>query len=136
MIVNLIPVSLFIASCYLTSGQFEVNFYPNLVFTCYRPQRSWGKVIFSEACVKNSVHGGEGGPSPHPGRKLWGLARGLQAHTQGKLRGLAGRGLFPGPHPGGFQAQGGVSQHALRQTPPSRQLLLRAVCMLLECILV
>ena len=26
----------------------------------YRPQRSWGKVIFSEACVKNSVHGGGG----------------------------------------------------------------------------
>ena len=24
----------------------------------YRPQRSWGKVIFSEACVKNSVHRG------------------------------------------------------------------------------
>ena len=40
----------------------------------YRPQQSWGKVIFSEACVKNCVpawqggcawqrgmHGGEGG---------------------------------------------------------------------------
>ena len=27
----------------------------------YRPQRSWGKVIFLEACVKNSVHGGGGG---------------------------------------------------------------------------
>ena len=28
----------------------------------YRSQRSWGKVIFSEACVKNSVHrGGEHG---------------------------------------------------------------------------
>ena len=27
----------------------------------YRPQRSWGKEIFSEACVKNSVHGGGGG---------------------------------------------------------------------------
>ena len=27
----------------------------------YRPQRSWGKVIFSEACVKNSVHSGRGG---------------------------------------------------------------------------
>ena len=27
--------------------------------TNYRPQRSWGKVIFSEACVNNSVHGGE-----------------------------------------------------------------------------
>ena len=24
----------------------------------YRPQWSWGKVIFSEACVNNSVHGG------------------------------------------------------------------------------
>ena len=27
----------------------------------YRPQRSWDKVIFSEACVKNSVHGRGGG---------------------------------------------------------------------------
>ena len=27
----------------------------------YRLQRSWGKVIFSEACVKNSVHMGGGG---------------------------------------------------------------------------
>ena len=28
----------------------------------YRPQRSWAKVIFSQACVKNSVHrGGRGG---------------------------------------------------------------------------
>ena len=26
-------------------------------FNFYRPQRSWGKIIFSEACVKNSVHG-------------------------------------------------------------------------------
>ena len=30
----------------------------------YRPQRSWGKVIFSVACVKNSVHMGGGG-LPH-----------------------------------------------------------------------
>ena len=29
--------------------------------THYRPQRSWAKVIFSQACVKNSVHGGGGG---------------------------------------------------------------------------
>ena len=28
--------------------------------SCYRPQRSWAKVIFSQACVKNSVHRGEG----------------------------------------------------------------------------
>ena len=30
--------------------------WPNFLY--YRPQRSWGKVIFSEACVKNSVHRG------------------------------------------------------------------------------
>ena len=30
----------------------------NLKPSFYRPQRSWGQVIFSEACVKNSVHRG------------------------------------------------------------------------------
>ena len=54
--------------------------------------------------------------------------------------------LLPGgvPGPGGVSAPGGVpgpgglvSQHALRHTPPQeRQLLLRMVCILLECILV
>ena len=35
----------------------------------YRPQRSWGKVIFSEACVKNSVHRGDRPfNTTHPGR--------------------------------------------------------------------
>ena len=29
-----------------------------ILINFYRPQRSWAKVIFSEACVKNSVHGG------------------------------------------------------------------------------
>ena len=28
------------------------------VYIYYRPQRSWGKVIFSEACFNNSVHRG------------------------------------------------------------------------------
>ena len=87
----------------------------------YCPQRSWGKVIFSEVCVKNSVHR-EGSPGPHPRGKLRGLTGGgLQAHTRGGLS---------RPRPGG------VSQHALRQTPPSRRLLLQAVRILLECILV
>ena len=48
----------------------------------YRPQRSWAKVIFSQACVKNSVHSGEclprcmlgytnpPGPDPPPGSRL------------------------------------------------------------------
>ena len=33
-------------------------YYLSTVYSYYRPQRSWGKVIFSEACVNNSVHGG------------------------------------------------------------------------------
>ena len=32
-----------------------------VTFSFYRPQRSWGKAIFSEACVKNSVHRPRGG---------------------------------------------------------------------------
>ena len=35
-----------------------------LLHRFYRPQRSCGKVIFSEACVKNSVHMGGGGRLP------------------------------------------------------------------------
>ena len=53
-----------------------------------------------------------------------------------------GGGVSPAPHPGGklrgLQAQTwGLSQHALKQTPPpSRRLLLREVRILLECILI
>ena len=32
----------------------------------------WGKVIFSEACVKNSVHGGGGGSLLLGGCLVWG----------------------------------------------------------------
>ena len=36
------------------------------LFFCnfYQPQGSWAKVIFSEACVKKSVHGGGAGSGP------------------------------------------------------------------------
>ena len=77
---------------------------------------------------------------------------GLQAHIQGEVEG-SGLGSFQAPHPGGklrgltwgvsrpiprgLQAHTwGVSQHALRQTPPSRHLMLQMVRILLECILV
>ena len=36
----------------------KINSLSNLLVINYRPQRSWAKVIFSQACVKNSVHGG------------------------------------------------------------------------------
>ena len=66
--------------------------------TFYRPQRSWGKVIFSQASVillTGGVPGpGEGPPGPHPRGKLRGIRsrptpKGkiegdqVQAHTQG-----------------------------------------------------
>ena len=56
---------------------------------------------------------------------------------KGEVEG-SGLGGSPGPHPGG-KLRGlawGGSQHALKQAPPSRRLLLRAVHILLECILV
>ena len=87
--------------------------------------------------VSRPTPGGWWSPGPHLG--------GLQAHTPGvsrptlggELRGLAWMGGIPGPHlVSGLQTHTqGVSQHALRQTPLP-QLLLRAVRILLECILV
>ena len=46
-----IPVSILVI-VYLTDIQSSTPY--------YRPQRSWGKVIFSEVCVNNSVHRGGG----------------------------------------------------------------------------
>ena len=70
---------------------------------------------------------------PRPRGRFGGLAMGVQTHTWGVSR--------PTMRGEGVQDHTGVcvSQHALRQTPhplPSRRLLLRAVCILLECILV
>ena len=141
----------------------------------YRPQRSWGKVIFSEACVKNSVHregwclgpdsggmlGSGRGVSRPTLRGCWGVwpggmfrprPRGMLGVCQGDpgpqlgvSRPTVGRGVQvhtregPDPHLGEGVSRprpGGVSQYALRHIPPSRRLLLRAVAILLECILV
>ena len=77
---------------------------------------------------------------PRPRGRFGALAGAPRPTTMGRLGGLA-RGELSRPTPGGGcpgpGPEGGtVSQHALRQTSPSRQLLLRAVCILLECILV
>ena len=102
---------------------------------------------------------------PTPGGKLRGLAWGVSRPTPigglmstprgvsrptpgGKLRGLAWGGLqanthrgSPGPHPGGSPGPhwgGGLQAHTwgVHDIPPPRWLLLRAVRILLECILV
>ena len=102
----------------------------------YHPQQSWGKVIFSEACVKNSVNRG-GCLGPGRGGGVGNLAGGCLLRARGEVGGSGGGlgpepgGRFglsrpilvegcPGPHLGGVQAHTwGVSQNALRQTPPT-----------------
>ena len=98
--------------------------FARLKYYYYRPQTKFVKVMFLHLSVSHSVHRGGVSPGPHPGGMLRDLAGGvsrptpgegvprrtpkggLQAHTQGVLG--------PGPH-----LVGCVSQHALRQTPPS-----------------
>ena len=89
-----------------------------LLIAYYRPQRSWRKVISSEACVKNSVHGGVVSqhvpPDRHPPRQTppW------VDTTPGQTPPL-------GRHP------------PLGQPPPlTHKVNERAVRILLECILV
>ena len=95
--------------------------------------------VFTRIC--HSVHRGRGAPGPHPVGRLRGLAGGSPGpHPRGRLRGLPQGVCRPTTGMGGgLQAHTrrgrDVSQHALRQTPLSRRLL-RAVRILLECILV
>ena len=90
----------------------------------YRPQTKFAKVMLLHLSVILFT-GGCLGPGPR-GR----LGGGLLGGCPGEFGGLPGGGVQA-------QARGDVSQHALRQTPPtSRRLLLRTVRILLECILV
>ena len=116
----------------------------------------WGKVIFSEASVRNSVWGwwypsmhcrwypsmpcSRGVVSQHAlqvsrpisrGESEGSGWRGLQAHTQGEGGLQAHTWGAPGPHPGGC-----IPACSEADTPSPRWLLLWAVRILLECILV
>ena len=81
-------------------GRHPVNFQTrNSIFCFYRPQKKFAKVMFLHMSV-----------CPQGG---------LQAHTQGEVRG-SGRGVFrPIPRGGVSRPRPGrcVSQDALRQTP-------------------
>ena len=91
--------------------------------------------IFRSVCQELCSRGGGGGgwypsmpcrsPCPHPRGELRGLSWGVSRPTPG--------GLSPGPYPGG----GGIPTCTEADSPPPRRrLLLRAVRILLECILV
>ena len=92
---------------------------PKLFLNFYRANEVWSKVIFSQACVKNSVHSGGG---------AW--SRGCLVLG---VPGL-GRHLLQGGSAPGVSGLGGC----LVETPAPipHRLLLRAVRILLECILV
>ena len=80
----------------------------------YRPQRSWAKVIFSEACVKNSVHRGGcsrfcsnfWGGAPDFALILGGCSRFCSNFSGGGSSKFSGGGVFFGGVPPNFQ--GGV----------------------------
>ena len=69
----------------------------SLTFQCfYRPQRGWGKVIFSEACVNNSVHRGgvhgctRGACMVAPGGHMWFYLGGMRGFIWGACMVLCG----------------------------------------------
>ena len=65
-------------SGFLTSSKIHQYF--------YLPQLSWGKVIFSEACVNNSVHGGACVVAP--GGYVWFYSGGMHGFIWGGVRGF------------------------------------------------
>ena len=124
-----------------------------ILFNCYRLQRSWGKVIFSVACVKNSVHrGGTWAGTPRTGtsplhRYPQGRYTPLGRYTPGQVHPpctgtpRAGTPPLAGTPPGRYipPAQVPPGQvHPPWQVHPragtSRMVIEQAVLILLECI--
>ena len=103
----------------------------------YRPQTKFARVMFLHLSVILFTGGGDVERSgqresqgPYPGGRLGVWPGGVSRPTpKGVSRPRPGGGPGPG-------VDGGGSQHALRQSPPRRRLLLWTVRILLECILV
>ena len=90
----------------------------------YRPQRSWGKVIFSEAWVKSSVHKGGGVWLERVVRGRRGVCGGCGC---GRGACMVGACVAGGMHDRGCKWQGGYARRMVNE---------RAVRILLEYILV
>ena len=91
---------------------------------CYRPQPSWAKVIFSQACVKNSVHRGGGclpqcmlGYTPSP----WEQTPPLGADTPPLGADTPGADTPPGTHPPQEQTPPQSRHPSTRHPPPPRK---------------
>ena len=93
-----------------TSRQYASHWNAFLILPA---NKDWGKVIFSEACVKNSVQGGAI-PACIAGDIPACLA-GFQAHTQGGSLGGSGQGVSR-PTPKG-EVEGVLARGVTRPTP-------------------
>ena len=121
-------------------GQRAAGMHPTGMHSCfgnfYHLQTKFVKVMFLHLLF--CPQGGEVS-RPRPRGDVQAQAWGglCPGGCPGQDLGVSAQGRCPGPGPGCVEAHGGcVSQHAVRQTPPSRQLLLQMVRILLECILV
>ena len=112
----------------LGSTWLAFNWKAFLFFLYYRPQRSCGKVIFSQACVKNSVHKRRGvclnacwdtHTPPWQMHTPWCLPQCMLGYTPPRRQTPLGR--QPPPR---------------TDTPSTRRSLQRTVRILLECFLV
>ena len=57
---DVLSVVSFLSRTKCPTNKQVVGLSPHKLSHFYRPQRSWAKVIFSQACVENSVHRGGG----------------------------------------------------------------------------
>ena len=106
------------------SVQEEISCFSQCIFSQFLlppANEVWAKVIFSEACVKNSVHRG------------WGLSQCMLGYHLPNQAPPLGPGTSRTRHP--------PTRHRLDQAPPLQRRLgdtvnERAICILLECNLV
>ena len=108
---------------------------PVSIFYFYRPQQSWGKVIFSVACVKNSVKGGGGGTWAGPPGQVHPSSRYTPLGKYTPWAGTTPRAGTPLVRytPRQVHSQAGTPRMAGTPPPMVNE---RAVRILLECILV
>ena len=122
---SLISIFHFLLSTF--AGTLISHYFLGIVSHNDHPQRSWSKVILSEVCVKNSVHGG-GGMCGRVGMHGRGACvAGVVWQVVCMARGMHGRGLA---WQGACVACTALWQ-ILRDTVNEQ-----VVCILLECILV
>ena len=119
-------VALYIECTWPLEPERPINITYRVLKHCYRPQTKFAKVMFLHMSVCP-----QGGLQAHTRGRLRGRGWGSPGAHRGSLHSHPGKGGSLGPHPGG-----GIPACTEADLPPCRRLLLRAIRILLECILV